>query len=87
MKSETINFGQDFAWQAIETRYVGPTNFRGARIVATSECGFRSVYDWDHELDQFANHREAARRFAAEHEWFGDWVGGATKRGYCFVRS
>ena len=31
-------------YQAIETRYLGPTNYRGSRVVATTPGGLRHVH-------------------------------------------
>lgn len=45
--------------QAIRTKFVGPTNTRGSRIIATS-YKFRTVMPYDHELDIDANHERAA---------------------------
>ena len=48
----------------IITRYLGPTNHRGSRVVAThkrdSEKTYRATIDWDHQLDSTANHLAAA---------------------------
>ena len=45
--------------QAIRTMFIGPTNFRGSRIIAAS-YKFRTVMPYDHELDLDANHERAA---------------------------
>ena len=52
----------------IITRYIGPTNTRGSRVVAThrrdsSRSGcfpWRTVISWQHELSAEENHRAAA---------------------------
>lgn len=49
--------------QAITTKYLGPTNNRGARVKATAEAG-SIVVSWDHALDSFENHARAAHMFA-----------------------
>lgn len=55
--------------QAILTKYYGPTNFRGSRIVAKCERG-QLTMPYRHELNSDENHVEAARllceKFAAE---------------------
>lgn len=51
--------------QAIRTKFVGPTNFRGARIIATS-YQYRTVMLYDHELDIDANHERAAELHAVK---------------------
>ena len=49
---------------AIVTRYVGPTDHRPSRIVAThkrdSQQTIRATVEWDHAIDADANHRAAA---------------------------
>jgi hypothetical protein len=49
----------------IVTRYLGPTNSRGSRVVAThkrdSETTWRKVIDWDHALNGAENHQAAAQ--------------------------
>lgn len=53
----------------IITRYLGPTNHNGSRVVAThkrdSETTWRKVWDWDHSLDGPENHRAAAEALLA----------------------
>lgn len=48
----------------IITRYLGPTDHRGSRVVAShkrdSEKTYRVTWDWDHSLDGPANHLAAA---------------------------
>ena len=76
--------------QAIETKYYGPGNVRGARITAKCERGKLTV-EWDHSLNSDGNHRRACRmlleKFAREdaaqypgtteqdHHW-GDFLSG-----------
>jgi hypothetical protein len=76
--------------QAIVTRYAGPTNHRGARVIVKAQAG-RKVIPWDHAHGPEHNHRDAALAFARSMRWmeYGDWelVGGAMPdgTGYCFV--
>lgn len=70
--------------QAIETKFVGPTNTKPARIIARADAG-RRVYNWDHTLGMSENHRGAAVQFAREFGWTGRWCGGGTQHGYVFV--
>ena len=55
----------------IVTRYLGPTDTKGSRIVAThkrdSETTWRKVISWDHSLDSSENHQAAAQ--ALLHSW------------------
>ncbi len=76
--------------QAISTKYLGPTNFRGARVKAVSASGHALTLSWDRAYDVEANHVFAARALAEKLSWtdglgFDDWVGGSTKDGYVFV--
>ncbi len=70
--------------QAIQTRFLGPTNSRGARVRATCEAGSVTVA-WDHALHIGENHVAAAKALAAKLEWDGNWQGGSISDGYCFV--
>jgi len=55
-----------FVGPVIITRYLGPTNCRGSRVVAThqrdSEVTWRAVTEWDDSLDSTANHELAAQQ-------------------------
>lgn len=65
--------------QAIQTRFFGPTNTRGARIKAFSEAFPRGVtVSWDHALNSEDNHNAAARAFIVAHEWYGTWLRGGS---------
>lgn len=70
--------------QAIVTKYIGPTNHRGARIKATAFAGSITV-PYAYELGIPAAHEAAARALADKFGWVGDMVGGSTLDGYCFV--
>lgn len=71
--------------QAITTKYLGPSNVRGARVKATCEAK-TIILPWDHSLNVNDNHRAAARKLAEQLEWSGTWYGGAPiGSGYCFV--
>lgn len=72
--------------QAIETRYLGPTNTKGGRIKATSWAGSVTV-PYDHALNSEDNHRAAAMALVAKLQWQGTFAqGGNTKGdGYYFV--
>lgn len=72
--------------QAITTKYLGPTDTRGARIKATCDAGSLTV-PYDHALDAPGNHREAAKALAVRLNWPGRYAGGGTKEGYVFVDS
>ena len=73
--------------QAIETKYLGPTNYRGARVKASAQAGSITL-PWDHTKDVADNHIAAAQALAAKYGWEGCYAGGAKvdDTGYCFVR-
>ena len=61
--------------QAIRTRYYGPTNTRGSRLVAKCEAGTFSM-SYDHNLTDAQNHATCAARFMAKLGWNWVYVGG-----------
>ncbi len=73
-------------YQAITTKYLSPTNTKGARIRATSASGISKTVAYDHALDAEGNHLAAARYLVAYLNWPGKWVQGSMgERGYVFV--
>ena len=50
---------------AIVTKFIGPTNTRGARVKATLPSGKSVTVSWDHRSED--NHREAAIACAQKH--------------------
>lgn len=76
-------------YQAIETKYLGPTNTKGGRVKATADAGSITV-EWDHALNIHDNHEAAARALLDKLDWASDCKAlhqGALPgdRGYCFV--
>jgi len=71
--------------KAISTHYLGATDRRGSRIVASDLDGNRVTIPYPHELSGEAVHRKAAQALCVKMQWTGALAGGATKRGYCFV--
>ena len=69
---------------AIVTKYLPPTNYRGARVKAKADAGSVTL-SWDYELGVPENHRAAALALMARLGW--DWpiAGGALPAGYAFV--
>lgn len=66
--------------QAIQTKYLGPTNFRGSRIKVT--CAARSItVDWNHSLNSEENHINAAKDLIAKLNWKGNIATGQLKDG------
>lgn len=51
--------------QAIRTKFAGPTDHKGSRIIATSYKA-RTVVAYDHELSIEDNHRRAAELHAVK---------------------
>jgi len=72
--------------QAIETKYLPPTNFRGARIKASAQAGSVTI-PWDHALNVEGNHDAACEALVRKWGWFGSWVRGAlpSSRGNVYV--
>jgi hypothetical protein len=76
-------------YQAITTKYLGPTNARGSRILA--RCAAKRItVAWNHALNPDANHRGAAMALVKALDWDdgSDWYGGSLPdgTGYAFVR-
>ena len=67
-------------FQAITTRYLGPTNVRGSRVTARAAVG-RVILNWDHALNSDENHAAAAKALADKFQWGGDWYGGGLPDG------
>lgn len=63
----------------IVTRYLGPTNHRGSRIIAThkrdSETTYRATIPWQHDLSPEDNHLAAAERLLDGWPQYGDGSG------------
>ena len=72
--------------QAIEVKFLGPTNYRGARYNARAEAGTVTI-EHDYSKSPEANAAEAARTLAEKLGWnYGPWHGGFTASGlYVFV--
>lgn len=61
--------------QAIVTRYLGPTDHRGARVKATAAAGSVTI-PWDHALNVDENHDAAACALAHKLGWCREWIAG-----------
>lgn len=83
---------------AIETKYIGPTNFRGSRIKAiarrrntnpTFPMRELSLIDsWDYSASAEENHARVAKLLAVKLKWAGRYVGGSLDgAGYVFVNT
>ena len=71
--------------KAIRTKYLGPTNTKGSRIVATDEDGNRVIISSGGADSVENNHRRAAEALCAKMNWTGKMVSGSLKNGYVFV--
>ena len=71
--------------QAIFTKYLGPTNYCGARVKAETASGLSKTVSWDYALGTSENHLRAALELADSKGWGGTWVGGGSAKGYVFV--
>ena len=71
--------------KAITTRYLGPTNYRGSRIVASDEDGHRAFVSYlcERSLDQ--NHDAAAISLCKKMAWYGTLVRGRIEHGNVYV--
>lgn len=75
--------------QAILTKYLGPTNSRGARIKATCAAGSITI-SYPYDLSGQAVHRKAAESLVSKLGWvdtyYGGLLGGQLANGdYTFV--
>lgn len=82
------------AFQAIETKYHGPTDTKGARISATSAIGIKVYIGYPYELSGADCHARAAENLARKMEWLkpeeefeSKYMAGGTRTGYVFVRA
>ncbi len=75
-----------FVTQAIETKYLGPTNTKGGRIKATAWAGSVTM-PYDHALNAEDNHRAAALLLQTKFGWQGTFAQGGNAKGdgYVFV--
>ena len=71
--------------KAIETKYLGPTNYHGSRIKATDNDGNSVTMPYDYELNSYENYRLAAVALAEKMGWKGNISGGYTKKGMVWV--
>lgn len=73
-------------YQAIETKFVGPTNSHGGKIKAEA-FGTYILRHRDHSLNTEQDHYNVAFELLQKHgnDKWADLVGGTTKNGYVFV--
>ncbi len=63
-------------FQAMTTKYFGPTNHRGARI-RVKAAAKTTFFPWDYALNPWDNHAEAMRQFAEKRHWSPDFIMGS----------
>ena len=75
-----------FITQAIETKYLRPTNVRGARVKAAAWGGSVTI-SYDHSLSVQDAHKAAADALVAKLGWTGTFAQGGSAKldGYYFV--
>jgi hypothetical protein len=66
--------------QAIQTKFLGPTNSRGSRVKAFAAAGSVTIA-WNHRINSEQNHRAAAEMFANRMNWSGTWSAGTLPSG------
>ena len=76
--------------QAILTKYLGPTDHKGARIRARCDAGSITI-SYPHELSGYDVHAAAAMALVRKLEWqdYGSWVVGGLpdQAGFVFVNN
>lgn len=72
--------------QAIETKYIAPTNHKGTRVKAVTGSGLTLTVGWDYALSDVENHRAAAVKLCEKLKWPTDLIGGSTVKGFVFVQ-
>ena len=71
--------------KAIRTKYAGPTNFKGSRIIASDGDGNRKIIGYDSSLDSEEAHRKGAEALCAKMYWEGELIAGSLGNGFVFV--
>lgn len=73
-------------YKAILTRFIGPTNHRGSRIIATDSDHNRAIIPYPCDLRHEDAYKRAAEVLCSKMGWTGvDLIGGGTKNGYAWV--
>lgn len=72
--------------KAIFTKYIGPSNVRGARVKASDEDRNSITLGWNHSLNSEENHRGAAIALIRKMKWNPtEIIGGSLKNGYVWT--
>lgn len=70
--------------QAITTKFLPGTEWRGSRVKATAAAG-SVILNWEHGLNIERNHAAAAKALAEKFGWRGNWHGGGLPDARSFV--
>lgn len=62
--------------QAIQVKFLSPTDKKGARIKAWSYSGKQVTLDWDYGIHDGKNYANAAMELLKKLNWDGIWFGG-----------
>ncbi len=73
--------------QTITTKYLGPTNYRGSRIKASTTTGVCITRPFNHVHSGVKVHAVVAMELAKSLGWQGQMIAGDTQTGYVFVFS
>jgi hypothetical protein len=86
-KTTNVKKDIDMTATAILTKYINPTNTRGARIKATSGSGHSITIPYPHHVSGTeACHAEAALALCKRMDWqFAPLIAGGLKDGFAFV--
>ena len=71
--------------QSISTKYLSPTNTKGARIKATTSEGKSLTACFDYGVNEEKRHMDAAKLLCEKLGWTGTMQGGSTATGKVFV--
>ena len=76
--------------QYIETKYLGPTTYNGARIKATTSSGKSKTISFPYHLDGVDCHAEALKELMKKLDWHTDErmlnvICNGTDSGYIFI--
>jgi len=71
--------------KAIKTKYLGPTDYKGARISATDTWGHRVIVPYDYGAARDGAHDRAALALCEKMGWHGTLVRGGMKDCYVYV--
>jgi hypothetical protein len=71
--------------KAIVTKFVGPTNTKGSKIIASDMDGNQISVPYDDSLNSDKMHDKAAIALCHKMQWGGMLASGSLKNGYVYV--